>query len=94
MSGTVEILREVKGLSSLDHSYQLILFNDDVNTFDDVISGLMTVIRLTFELAAKIATEAHKSGQTVAHVASKDECQKMKNQLQNEYSLQVQIEQI
>jgi len=45
-----------------DHGYSLIVWNDDVNTFDDVIFTLMEVCAHTFEQAEQCATIIHFKG--------------------------------
>ncbi|MBO7655995.1 MAG: ATP-dependent Clp protease adaptor ClpS [Kiritimatiellae bacterium] len=47
-------------------SHQVILFNDDVNTFDYVIKALMSVFGHSSALAERIAMEAHEYGRAVA----------------------------
>jgi ATP-dependent Clp protease adaptor protein ClpS len=47
---------------------QVILFNDDVHTFDYVIATLCAVFGHGEQLAEKIAVEAHVRGRAIAEV--------------------------
>ena len=47
---------------------QVVLFNDDVNTFEHVIRCLVSVFGHGEQLAAKIAVEAHVRGRAIAEV--------------------------
>ncbi len=47
---------------------QVVLFNDDVHTFDYVIATLCAVFGHGEQLAAKIAVEAHVKGKAIAEV--------------------------
>jgi ATP-dependent Clp protease adaptor protein ClpS len=55
---------------------QVILFNDDVNTFDDVIAALMGVFGHTEPLAEAIAFEAHNTGRAIAEVEPRPDAEK------------------
>lgn len=55
---------------------QVILFNDDVNTFDHVIAALMGVFGHTEPLAEAIALEAHRTGRAIAEVESRPDAEK------------------
>ena len=46
----------------LDKSYEIILFNDDVNTFDYVINKLVTICGQTMEQAEQCTYIVHYSG--------------------------------
>lgn len=90
----VELLDLTKDEIRNQRAHQLVLFNDDVTPIDVVVEAMITVCRMTAELAIKTTIEAHQNGRTVAHVGDKDECVCMKNQLQNEYQLTVEVEPI
>ncbi len=47
---------------------QVVLFNDDVNTFEHVIRCLVSVFGHGEQLATKIAVEAHVRGRAIAEV--------------------------
>jgi len=52
----------------LDSMCQVVLFNDNANSFDHVINSLITIFGHPASLAEKLANEAHSSGRTVAEV--------------------------
>jgi ATP-dependent Clp protease adaptor protein ClpS len=58
--------------SGLGWDSQVVLFNDDVNTFDHVIQCLMSVFGHCGQLAAKIALEAHTKGRAIAEVEPRE----------------------
>lgn len=55
---------------------QVILFNDDVNTFDHVIASLMSVFGHPEPLAETIAYEAHNTGRAIAEVEPRPDAEK------------------
>jgi ATP-dependent Clp protease adaptor protein ClpS len=66
-----EELREVKDKILPTHA--LVVYNDDVNTFDHVIDTLMRVCKHTYEQAAQCAYIIHFKGKyAVKHGSLKD----------------------
>ena len=55
---------------------QVILFNDDVNTFDHVVMSLMSVFGHPEPLAEAIALEAHTTGRAIAEVEPRPDAEK------------------
>ena len=51
---------------------QVVLFNDDVHTFDYVIATLCAVFGHGEQLAEKIAVEAHVRGRAIAEVEPRE----------------------
>ena len=51
---------------------QVVLFNDDVNTFEHVIRCLMSIFGHGEQLATKIAVEAHVRGRAIAEVEPRE----------------------
>ncbi len=58
----VKVKVEKKIKKKLDKSYEIILFNDDVNTFDYVINKLVTICGQTMEQAEQCTYIVHYSG--------------------------------
>lgn len=54
---------------------QVILFNDDVNTFEHVIACLMSIFGHNLQLAADIALEAHEKGRAIAEVEPREQAE-------------------
>ena len=52
----------------VDGVFQVVLYNDNVNSFDHVIVSLITVFGHPAAIAEKIAMEAHQKGRSVAEV--------------------------
>lgn len=55
---------------------QVVLFNDDVNTFEHVIRCLVSVFGHGERLATKIAVEAHVRGRAIAEVEPREQAEK------------------
>ena len=55
---------------------QVILFNDNVNTFEHVIDCLMVVFGHGRQLAEKITLEAHMRGKAIAEVEPREQAEK------------------
>lgn len=60
----------IDGKSSAVHEdvFQVVLFNDDVNTCEYVVGCLMLVFGHSVDLAVKIMREAHGRGRAIAEV--------------------------
>ena len=54
---------------------QVVLFNDNVNTFEHVIRCLVSVFGHGEQLAAKIAVEAHVRGRAIAEVEPREQAE-------------------
>jgi ATP-dependent Clp protease adaptor protein ClpS len=57
----------------LERPYRVIIHNDDVTTFEFVITILVTVFELTFARATRIAYDAHKTGNAYVCTLSLEE---------------------
>ncbi|HHL73374.1 MAG TPA: ATP-dependent Clp protease adaptor ClpS [Bacteroidetes bacterium] len=77
--------------SKLDEPWKVILFNDDVHTFDEVILQLCKATGCSTQQAEKIALEAHFRGKARAYSGSFAECYKVAGILR-EIQLVVEIE--
>ncbi len=63
-----EVLVEEETTNTGDHS-QLIVYNDDVNTFDWVIQCLTEIINHTFEQAEQLSLLIHYKGKATVKTA-------------------------
>jgi ATP-dependent Clp protease adaptor protein ClpS len=70
---------------------KVILFNDDVHTFDDVIGQLIKAIRCTLEKAESIAWEVHTKGKALVYTGELARCVEVSSILE-EIQLMTQIE--
>jgi ATP-dependent Clp protease adaptor protein ClpS len=71
------------GLELLSNLNELILFNDDVNSFDFVIESLVEVCDHNPEQAEQCATIAHFKGKCGIKVGTLSELSPMNNELNN-----------
>lgn len=62
MSTKEEVLEEVKTDTKKQKNYEIVLFNDDVNTFDHVIETLISVCDHTAEQAEQCSILVHYKG--------------------------------
>lgn len=62
--------------------HQVILYNDNVNTVEYVVSCLIKIFGHPQGLAEKIMMEAHKTGRTIAQVESREKAMQHKQQLE------------
>ncbi len=70
---------------------KVILFNDEVHTFDDVIVQLMKAIRCTQSKAEALAWEVHTTGKAMVYVGEILRCMEVSHILE-EIKLMTQIE--
>lgn len=77
----------------LEGMCQVVLYNDDFNTFDHVVKSLMVIFGHPAELSAKLAMEAHTSGRTVAEVEDASKAVMHKEQLIS-FGLTAEVERI
>jgi ATP-dependent Clp protease adaptor protein ClpS len=70
---------------------KVILFNDDVHTFDDVIGQLIKAIRCTVEKAESLAWEVHTKGKALVYTGELTRCVEVSSILE-EIQLMTQIE--
>jgi len=70
--------------NSKQKTYQLILLNDDENTFDDVIEILMEFCGYTIYQAEQCAVIVDNNGKVVIRTGTQQKINKMANLLRNE----------
>lgn len=61
---------ELDVLTQVEREHKIVLFNDDVNTFDHVIKTLVAVCDHTYEQAEQCAYIVHYSGKCVVKTGS------------------------
>lgn len=77
--------------SRLDAPWKVILYNDDVHTFDEVILQLQKALGCGQARAEKIAFEAHSRGKAIAYDGEFEDCFRVMGVLR-EIQLVVEIE--
>jgi ATP-dependent Clp protease adaptor protein ClpS len=70
---------------------KVILFNDDVHTFDEVIGQLIKAIKCTKSKAEALAWEVHSSGKAIVYAGEMIKCVEVSSVLE-EIALMTQIE--
>ena len=73
MSTIEKIQEDVAVLEAVDVNNEIVLFNDDVNTFDHVIETLIKVCEHTAEQAEQCAILVHYKGKCTVKTGSFDE---------------------
>jgi ATP-dependent Clp protease adapter protein ClpS len=71
--------------------WKVVLYNDDIHTFDEVILQLQKAIGCSVQRAEQIAFEAHTKGKAVAFSGEFNECYRVMSVLR-EIQLVVEIE--
>ncbi len=69
----------------------VVLLNDEVHTFDDVIIQLMRATNCTPDRAAEIAWEVHTKGSSICFSGSKERCELVASILE-EIALRVRLD--
>ena len=69
----IEKESEVDVLTQVDREHEIILYNDDVNTFDHVINTLVTYCDHTYVQAEQCAYIVHYSGKCAVKTGSYEE---------------------
>ena len=79
-SGMEEILLE-ENLTGIGQMSQLIVYNDDFNTFDWVIQSFMEICNHSFEQAEQLSLIIHFKGKAIVKTAPMNILQPMKEAL-------------
>lgn len=87
----VDVLVEDDLDSGLGEDAQLIVFNDDVNTFDWVIECLMTVLRHAHDQAEQLSIIIHYKGKATVKTGEREELTPLCTALQ-ERGLSAQVQ--
>ena len=72
---------DVALLEKEDEVYKIVLWNDDVNTFDDVIEALMEICKHTLEQAEQCTMLVHYKGKCTVKTGSLEVLKPMHEQL-------------
>lgn len=73
--------QETSVLEAVDINNEIVLFNDDVNTFDHVIDTLIQICKHTAEQAEQCAILVHYKGKCTVKTGSYDELKPQCTQL-------------
>ncbi len=86
-----ETEKETADTTSLDAPLKVILFNDDIHSFDEVIAQLIKATGCSSARAEAIAWEVHTTGKAVCYEGDLGECLRVSGILE-EIGLHTQIE--
>ncbi len=76
-----EYEEDVALLEKEDEVYKIVLWNDDVNTFDDVIEALVEICKHTLEQAEQCTMLVHYKGKCTVKTGSLEELKPMHEKL-------------
>jgi ATP-dependent Clp protease adaptor protein ClpS len=77
-TGHIEITEhEGKTSVELDNPWQVVLFNDEVHSFDEVILQIQKATGYSLERASEITFRVHNNGKAVVTIGAKAECEKV-----------------
>ena len=77
--------------TELDNPWQVVLFNDEVHSLDEVILQIQKATGYALERAVELTIRVHQNGKALIYVGSKEKCEKVSAILQ-QIQLIVQIE--
>jgi ATP-dependent Clp protease adaptor protein ClpS len=73
---------EVDNRTQLDHPWQVVLFNDDIHSFDEVIHQVQKATGYPLERAAELTLMAHKNGRAIVFIGSYVESERVADVLE------------
>jgi ATP-dependent Clp protease adapter protein ClpS len=90
--GTLEVTENTtKPEEELSNPWQVVLFNDEVHSFDEVILQIQKATGYSLERATDLTLRVHNNGKAVVYIGSKTGCEKVSNVLK-QIQLIVQVE--
>ncbi|TVR31841.1 MAG: ATP-dependent Clp protease adaptor ClpS [Balneolaceae bacterium] len=78
----VEVLDQIEEEESVDTPWKLILYDDDIHTFDEVINQLLKALGCTLARAEELTLKVHNDGKALVFEGSFEECLKINSVLQ------------
>jgi ATP-dependent Clp protease adaptor protein ClpS len=78
----VDVLEQSKEDEALDTPWKLILYDDDIHTFDEVINQLIKALGCSKAHAEDLTFKVHNDGKAVVYEGSFEECLKRNSVLQ------------
>ena len=88
---TPDVVTEVTDGTDTTHPAKVILYNDNIHTFEDVALQLVKAIRCSYKRGLAYADEVHTRGKACVYVGDMTECLKV-SAVMEEIALQTQIE--
>jgi len=91
-TGHLELKEESTGTETeLGNPWQVVLFNDEVHSFDEVILQLQKATGYSLEKATELTLRVHNNGKAVVFIGSKKDCEKVAGVL-GQIKLSTQVE--
>jgi len=78
----VEVEVAVETKSDEDTPWRLVLYNDEIHTFDEVINQLIKALGCSFSKAEELTFKVHNDGKAVVHEGTFEECFQINSVLQ------------
>lgn len=78
----VEVLEETEEKDVIETPWKLILYDDDVHTFDEVIGQLIKALGCSVPRAEELTLKVHNEGKAIVYEGSFEECLKINSVLQ------------
>ena len=82
---------DVEQKEELENPWQVVLFNDEDHSIDEVILQIQKATGYSLERAVEITMRVHNKGKAVVYIGSKEDCEKVAGVL-NQIKLIVQVE--
>jgi ATP-dependent Clp protease adaptor protein ClpS len=80
-SPEVEVLELTEEKESVDTPWRLILYDDDIHTFDEVINQLIKALGCSVSRAEELTLRVHNDGKAIVFEGSFEECLKINSVL-------------
>ncbi|HJT23880.1 MAG TPA: ATP-dependent Clp protease adaptor ClpS [bacterium] len=74
-SESTELLTDTE--TELGNPWQVVLFNDEVHSFDEVILQIQKAAGYSLEKATELTWRVHNNGKAVVYIGSKEDCEKV-----------------
>jgi ATP-dependent Clp protease adaptor protein ClpS len=78
----IDVLEQTEEEESIATPWRLILYDDDVHTFDEVIDQLIKALGCTLSRAEELTLKVHNEGKALVFEGSFEECLKINSVLQ------------
>ncbi len=75
----IKVMDEVRDKPSEQEEpkWQVVLYNDDINFYGDVISAVQQAIKCSLEIAEKVVFDAHNKGKASCFIGSHTQCEQV-----------------
>lgn len=70
----IDVLEQEETEDQEDTPWRVILYNDEIHTFDEVIEQLMKALSCTVDHAEQLTMKVHNDGKAIVYEGSFEEC--------------------